>query len=78
MVKPGSAAVAIVSENSYCMDSQCCALGGNSLVGFYPLRYTLADICPCTDNFQKNVLNYYSGTTQDNETNDTPFESPIK
>ena len=39
---------------------------------------TLADICLRTGNFQKNVLSYYSGTTQDNETNDIPFESPIK
>jgi len=39
---------------------------------------TLADIYLRTGNFQKNVLSYYSGTTQDNETNDTPFESPIK
>ena len=42
------------------------------------LTGTLADIYFCTGNFQKNVLSCYSKTTQDNETNDTPFESPIK
>ena len=40
--------------------------------------YTLADIHLRTGNFQKNVLSYYPGTTQDNEMNDTPFESHIK
>ena len=39
---------------------------------------TLADIYLRTGNFKKNVLRYYSRTTQGNETNDTPFESPIK
>ena len=43
----------------------------------YLILCTLADIYLRTDSFQKNVLSYYSGTTQDNETNDTSFESPI-
>ena len=30
-----------------------------------------------TRNFLQNVLSCYSGTTQDNEINDTPFESPV-
>ena len=42
------------------------------------MEYTLADIYLRTGNFKKNVLRYYSRTTQGNETNDTPFESPIK
>ena len=31
-----------------------------------------------TGNFLQNILSCYSRTIQDNETNDTPFESPIK
>ena len=54
----------------------------NRSVGFsikgQQLKPTLADIYLRTGNFQKNVLSYSSGTTQDNETNNTPFESPIK
>ena len=42
------------------------------------LPNTLADIYLRTGNFKKNVLRYYSRTTKGNETNDTPFESPIK
>ena len=35
------------------------------------------DIYLRTASFEQNILGYYSGTTQDSETNDTSFESPI-
>ena len=38
---------------------------------------TLVDIYLRTASFEQNILGYYSGTTQDSETNDTSFESPI-
>ena len=31
-----------------------------------------------TSNFVQNILDCYCGTTQDSETNDTSFESPIR
>ena len=42
------------------------------------ISVTLVDRLYCTGNFLQNVLSCYSATKQDNETNDTPFESPIK
>ena len=39
---------------------------------------TLLDRLYCTGNFLQNILSCYFGTIQDNETDDTPFESPIK
>ena len=42
-----------------------------------PRVHTLVDIHLRTARFEQNILGYYSGTTQDSETNDTSFESII-
>ena len=40
-------------------------------------QHTLVDIYLRTASFEQNILGYYSGTTQESETNDTSFERPI-
>ena len=39
--------------------------------------YTLVVRLYRTGNSLQNILSFYSGTTQDSETNETSYESPI-